>query len=159
MPGDPSTALTLDDFNALRSSMRRRDPTYKLPGRTHQPPPANWQLYVASDNRSGPDFASVLIIDVTKARATPSGYEYPAESVMLDLGFIPTVVPAGSLCQPQLLVDLLDRLSKANKLLQPVAGGWHPIMTPRSKSYWSTDTKEKVGRLCRDLTRAYASPL
>lgn len=159
IPGDPATALTLDDFKALRATMRRRDPAYKIPGRRHQPAPANWQLYVASDNRSGPEFASIMYVDVSKARATPTGYQYPPESVMIDLGFIPTATPPGSLCQPQLLVDVLDRLAKSNRLLEPVAGGWKAVFTPRSKAYWGTDRAEKVGRLCRDLTRALSSPL
>ena len=159
IPGEPTTALTLDDFKALRTTMRRRNPAYKLPARSHQPAPANWQLYVASDNRSGVDFASVMIVDVTKAHATPTGFEYPSESVMIDLGFIPTETPAGSLCQPQFLVDILDRLAKANRLLEPVAGGWKPVFTPRSKSYWATDRKERVSRLCRELTRALTTPL
>ena len=159
VPGDPATALTLDDFKALRSTMRRRDPAYKLPARKHQPAPANWQLYVASDNRSGTEFASVMIVDVSKARATPTGYQYPPDSVMIDMGFIPTTVPAGTLCQPQLIIDVLDRLAKSNRLLEPVAGGWKPIFTPRSKAYWGTERAEKVGRLCKDLTRALTSPL
>lgn len=159
IPGDPATALTLDDFKALRATMRRRDPAYKLPARKHQSAPATWQLYVASDNRSGIEFVSAMIVDVSKARATPTGYEYPPESVMIDMGFIPTETPAGSLCQPQLLVDLLDRLAKSDRLLEPVAGGWKPVFTPRPKSYWATDRKEKVGRLCRELTRALTTPL
>jgi hypothetical protein len=159
VPGEISTSLTLDDFKALRSTMRRRDPAYKLPARRHQPAPVNWQLYVSSDNRSGPEFASVMIVDVSKARATPTGYQYPPESVMIDAGFIPTSTPAGSLCQPQLIVDVLDRLAKSNRLLEPVAGGWKPVFTPRSKAYWSTERAEKVGRLCRDLTRALTTPL
>lgn len=159
VPGEATTALTLDDFKALRATMRRRDPAYKLPARRHQPAPANWQLYVASDNRSGVDFASVMIVDVSKARATPTGYQYPPESVMIDAGFIPTTTPPGSLCQPQLIVDLLDRLAKSNRLLEPVAGGWKPVFTPRSKAYWGTERAEKVGRLCRDLTRALTTPL
>lgn len=159
IPGEPATALTLDDFKALRATMRRRNPAYKLPARSHQPAPATWQLYVASDNRSGPDFASVMIVDVAKARATPTGFQYPPESVMIDLGFIPTEAPAGSLCQPQFLVDVLDRLAKANRLLEPVAGGWKPVFTPRPKAYWATERKERVSRLCRDLTRALTTPL
>ena len=159
VPGDPTTTLTLDDFKALRTTMRRRDPAYKLPRRSHQPTPANWQLYVASDNRSGPEFASVLIVDVTKARATPTGFEYPTESVKIDLGFIPAIPVPGALCQPQMLVQLLDQLAKNNRLLEPVAGGWKPVFTPRGKAYWGPDRTEKIGRLCRDLTRALTTPL
>ncbi len=78
---------------------------------------------------------------------------------MIDMGFIPTETPAGSLCQPQLFVDLLDRLAKSNRLLEPVAGGWKPVFTPRSKAYWGTERAEKVGRFCRELTRALTTPL
>jgi len=159
IPGDPHTALTLDDFKALRTTMRRRDPAYKIPARAHQPAPANWQLYVASDNRSGPDFASVLIVDAAKAKATPAGYQYPAESVMIDLGFIPTAGASGALCQPQMLVDLLDRLAKSNRLLEPVAGGWKPVFTPRSKTYWAQERADRISRLCRELTKALTTPL
>jgi hypothetical protein len=160
IPGEADTGLTLDDFKALRTTMRRRDPAYKIPGRRHQPPPDTWKLYVASDNRSGPEYASVLIVDVAKARATPTGYEYPATSVMIDLGFIPVTSPPGTICQPQMLVTLLDQLAKNNRLLDPVPGGWKPVFTPHGKAYWSSDAEraERVGRLCRDLTKALTTP-
>ena len=152
--------MTLDDFKALRDSMRRRDPSYKLPGRRHQPPPSTWQLYIASDNRSGPDFASILFVDTTKVVQGPAGPEYPVESVKMDLGFIPANI-TGALCAPQLVVELIQRLAAANRLLTPVAGGWKPVAGfPYSKQYWSgSDAKERFGKLCRELTRAVASPL
>lgn len=160
IPGEADTGLTLDDFKALRTTMRRRDPAYKIPGRRHQPPPDTWKLYVASDNRSGSEYASVLIVDVAKARATPTGYEYPTESVKIDLGFIPTTSPPGTLCQPQMLVTLLDQLAKNNRLLDPVPGGWKPVFTPHGKSYWGSGAEraERVSRLCRELTRALTTP-
>jgi len=159
MPGDPSTHMTLDDFKALRDTMRRRIPGYKIPGRKHQPPPPNWQLYVASDNRSGPDFASVMYVDVTKIIRTASGVQYPVSSVRLDLGFIPLTI-TGALCAPQMIVELLQRLSTANRLLTPVAGGWKPVGGfPFKKSYWLTEGKERLSRLCKELTRSLTTPL
>ena len=160
MPGDPSTHMTLDDFKALRDTVRRKIPGYKIPARKHQPPPANWQLYVASDNRSGPDFASVMYVDVTKAIHTASGIQYPLDSVRLDLGFIPLTI-AGGMCSPQTLVDLIRQLAEANRLVTPVPGGWKPIAGfPFKKSHWSSDdNKERLNRLCLDLTRALTTPL
>jgi hypothetical protein len=151
--------MTLDDFKALRDAMRRKNPTYKVPGRRHQPPPPEWKLYVASDNRSGPEFMSVMYVDVTKARATATGYQYPADSVKIDMGFIPKTVPPGALCNPKLIVDLLGGLSKAHRLLTPVAGGWRPVAGfPFTKAHWDKDRVEKVSRLCRDLTRILTHP-
>ena len=159
LPGDPSSHLTLDDFKALRDSRRRHEPGYKIPGRKHQPPPPNWQLYVASDNRSGSSFASVLFVDTTKVIDGPAGPEYPADSVVNDLGFIPLDV-TGALCSPQMVVELLQRLTTANRLLVPVAGGWKPIGGfPFTKKYWATDTKERFSKLCRELTKALTTPL
>lgn len=159
MPHDPATHLTLDDFKALREAMRRTQPGYKIPARRHQPPPPEWQLYVASDNRSGPDFASVLFVDVTKARATPTGYEYPVESVMVDLGFIPLDVKGAVICSPTMVVELIQRLSQANRLLAPVAGGWKPVGGfPFTKRYWDSERTERFNRLCRELTKALTTP-
>jgi hypothetical protein len=159
MPGDPSSHMTLDDFKALRDTMRRKYPGYKIPGRKHQPPPPNWQLYVASDNRSGPEYASVMFVDVTKVIHTASGVQYPVSSVRLDLGFIPLTL-TGALCAPQMVVELIQRLSAANRLLTPVAGGWKPVGGfPFKKSYWETDGQERFSRLCKELTRALSTPL
>jgi len=160
MVPDGSRPLTLDDFKALREAMRRRNPAYKIPARKHQPPPPNWQLYISSDNRSGPDYASVLIVDSTKIHMGPAGPEFPEESVLMDLGFIPLTITDG-LCKPQMFVDLIRRLSEANRLLIPVAGGWKPIGgLPYSKRYWQTkDAKERLNKLCLDLTRALTTPM
>ena len=160
IPGDPNSNMTLDDFTALRNSMRRRNPKYKIPGRKHQPPPPNWKLYVASDNRSGPDFASVMFVDVTKVVQTAAGVQYPVESVVLDLGFIPLTI-TGALCSARTVVDLLQQLTGANRLLTPVAGGWKPVAGfPFRRSYWSApDATERFNRLCRDLTKALANPM
>jgi len=150
IPGDLSSHLTLDDFKSLRDSRRRREPGYKIPARKHQPPPAHWQLYIASDNRSGASFASVMFIDTTKIVDGPTGPEYPAESVVIDLGFIPLTV-----ANPQMAVDLLQRLAATNRLLVSVAGGWKPIGGfPFTKKYWATDTKERFSKLCHELTKA-----
>jgi len=134
--------------------MRRRDPAYKIPGRRHQPAPPSWQLYIASDTRSGTDFASVLIVDTGKARVTANGVEYPDESIKIDMGVIPVAVPVGTACQPQMIVNLLDQLAKSNRLLDPVAGGWKPIIKPRAKKYWEDDRAAKIVRLCNKLTAA-----
>jgi hypothetical protein len=160
IPGDLNSNMTLDDFTALRNSMRRRNPKYKIPGRKHQPPPPNWKLYVASDNRSGPDFASVMFVDVTKVVQSAAGVQYPVESVVLDLGFIPLTI-TGALCSPRTIVDILQQLTAANRLLVPVAGGWKPVAGfPFRRSYWSApDAKERLNRLCRDLTKAMANPM
>jgi hypothetical protein len=154
VPGDPHTHLTLADFDALRDVMRRTNPAYKIPARKHQPPPPTWQLYIASDNRSGPDFASILFIDVTKGIHGPQGVEYPADSVKVDLGFIPLDLGLGATCSPQMVVDLLLRLTAAQRLLVPVAGGWKPIAGfPFAKKDW---TKGKWDKLCTDLQKAAA---
>ena len=162
IPGDPSTHMVLEDFKALRDAMRRRDPAYKIPSRKHQPPPENWQLYVASDNRSGPDFASIMFLDVTKAEETPAGIQFPVAAVRLDLGFIPLDHPtsaAGALCSPQTLVDLIKHANDNNRLLKPVAGGWEPTVGfPYPKSYWEHGRVEKISRLCRELAIVTTRP-
>lgn len=160
LPADPSSHMTLDDFKALRSVMRREDPGYKIPGRRHQPPPPTWQLYIASDRRSGPDYASVMYVDTTKGRRTPYGIEYPPESVRVDLGFIPVSVAAGALCSPKTVSEIIIQLADTNKLLVPVAGGWKPIAGfPFKKSYWDTDRVARLSRLCQDLAKALSSPI
>ena len=162
VPGNSSDHMTLDDFRALRDSMRRHNPAYKIPGRKHQPPPANWQLYIASDNRSGPDFASILYVDIDKVIQGPRGPQYPVESVKLDLGFIP-IKPTGAECSPQMAVDIIQQLARTNRLLTPVAGGWKPTAGfPHSKKYWSgsdPEVSERFSKLCRDLTKLLSSPL
>ena len=159
IPGDGGH-LTLDDFKALREAMRRRIPAYKIPARKHQPPPPNWQLYVSSDTRSGADFASVCIIDETKMRTLSDGYEIPLDSILLDLGFIPLTITDG-ICKPQTIVDIIRRLFETNRLLTPVAGGWKPLTGfPYSKRYWQTrDAKDRLGKLCLNLTQALTTPL
>lgn len=144
--------LTLEDFHALRDTMRRTAPGYKIPQRKHQPPPPEWQLYVATDERSGAGFASVLYVDITKARTTATGVEYPIESIRVDLGFIPTT--GGGRCSPQNVVDHLQYLAASNRLLTPVAGGWKPVAGfPFGKKYWESDRALKLDRLCRDLEK------
>jgi hypothetical protein len=160
IPGDPSSHMTLDDFRALRDSRRRHDPGFKIPARVHQPPPPSWQLYVAPDNRSGTEYASVLIIDAAKAIQGRAGPEYPVDSVMIDMGFIP-LTRMDSVCQPQMVTELLRRLAAANRLLTPVAGGWKPVAGfPFTKKYWqAADAKERFSKLCMALTKALTSPM
>lgn len=160
LPADPSSHMTLDDFKALRNIMRREDPGYKIPGRRHQPPPPTWQLYIASDRRSGPEYASVMYVDTTKGRNTPYGVEYPPDSVRVDLGFIPISVSAGALCSPKTVSELIAHLADNNKLLIPVAGGWKPVAGfPYKKSYWDTDRVARLSRLCQDMAKVVASPI
>jgi hypothetical protein len=161
IPGNRrGTPMTIEDFTALRAAMRRRDPAYKVPARRHEPPPPTWQLYVASDRRSGPQFASVMYVDITKARSTAYGVEYPADAIRVDMGYIPAVTPVGAICTIQTIVDLLDRLAKENRLLTSAAGGWRPIAGfPFTKDHWSMDTANRLNRLCRDLAKALATPL
>lgn len=160
IPGDPTNHMTLDDFKALRDSIRRRNPGYRIPPRKHQPPPANWKLYVSPDNRSGPEYASVMYVDVTKVIQTPEGTQYPVDSVKLDMGFIPLKME-GALCAPQMVGELLSRLADSNRLLSPVAGGWKPVAGfPFTKKYWTgPDAKKRFGKLCQELTKALMSPL
>ena len=160
VPDDPTNHLTLDDFKALRDSIRRKNPGYKIPRRKHQPPPPSWQLYVSPDNRSGPDFASVMYIDTTKIIQTPQGIQYPMDSIKVDMGYIPMQM-SGAVCDPQMVGELLSRLATDNRLLTSVAGGWKPIAGfPFTKKYWmSPDAKERFSKLCRELTKALTSPL
>lgn len=155
IPGDPSSHLTIDDFKALRDSRRRHDPAYKIPGRKHQPAPANWKLYVSPDNRSGPEFASVLFLDEKKL----GGPTIPLDAVVVDLGFIPLTITDG-LCKPQMVVELIQRLAAANRLLVPVAGGWKPAGGfPFTKKHWATDGKNRFSKLCQILTKLLTTPL
>jgi hypothetical protein len=160
VPDDPTNHLTLDDYKALRDSIRRKNPGYKLPMRKHQPPPPSWQLYVSPDNRSGSNFASVMYVDTTKLIQTPQGVQYPVDSVKVDMGFIPMQMN-GAVCAPRMIGELLSRLAADNRLLTPVAGGWKPIAGfPFTKKYWMTpDAKERFSKLCRELTKALTSSL
>ena len=160
LPADPSSHMTLDDFKALRNIMRREDPGYKIPGRRRQPPPPTWQLYIASDTRSGPGYATVMYVDTNKGRVTPYGVEYPPESVRVDLGFIPVSVSGPALCSPKTVSELIAHLADNNKLLVPVAGGWKAVGGfPYKKSYWDIDSAARLSRLCQDLAKIVASPI
>lgn len=157
---DSTDPLTLPDFKVLRDAMRRTNPGYKLPPRRHRPPPPEWQLYVASDTRSGPEFASVAYVDITKARRTIYGIEYPPEAIRVDLGFIPVETPAGAMCSAGMVVELLERLDKEHRLVVPVAGGWKPAHGfPFTKAHWSKDRTARFSRLCKDLARAVSLPI
>jgi hypothetical protein len=160
VPGDTTTHMTMADFKSLRDAKRRTEPSYKLPARRHQPHPSTWELYVASDNRSGENFASVMYVDTTKIRMGPMGIEYPADSVRVDLGYIPITPIPGALCSAQMIVELVQRLDQANRLLTPVAGGWKPVAGfPYTKRHWETDKVARISQLCRELTRILTSPI
>lgn len=144
------------DYDALRAGMRRHDPDYKIPKHRHAPPPANWQLYVASDERSGPDFATVAYVDVTKAFMTAQGPVYPPQSVRIDLGVIPLVEIPG-ICSAQDRVNLIARLAAANRLVIPTASGWKPVAgMPFTRDYWYRQSVSKLSAFCAQLTKALA---
>jgi hypothetical protein len=153
MPGDVSTSMTLDDFRALRNAMRRRNPDYKLPARKHMPPPPSWKLYIASDNRSGPEYATVLYVDVTRARKVPQGVIYPLDAVMVDMGFLPLNMD-GTELTPQTFVTLFKQLDNANRLLLAVPGGWKPVVAPPTKKYWETEKARKLTKYYAELQAA-----
>lgn len=163
LPTDPSSHMTLDDFKALRTAMRRTNPAYKLPPRRRQPPPTSWTLHIASDNRSGPDFVSVLYVDTSKVQLAPDGSRIiTPESVRVDLGFLPLSTAAAAQCTSKTLIDLLVRVAAANRLLEPVAGGWKPAIAgfPFTKQYWRRDTTgDRANRLCKLLAYVMANPM
>jgi len=159
------TPLTPADHAAIRASQGRTGappPPYGFPttaapvagiGR-RAPRPSEWQLYIAQDARSGPDYASVLIVDVTKARTTAYGVEYPAESIRVDLGYIPVTGGPGPTCTPQTLVDRIQRKDKRGSLifLDPASGRWKPIAPfPLLKTFWTSSRAAKMAQLCSDL--------
>lgn len=160
VPDAPTQPLTLDDFRALRDAMRRRNPAYKVPQRKHAPPPPEWQLVIAQDRRSGPEFVHAAYVDVTRAITTPGGVEYPDDAFRVDLGFLPVSAPSGAICSAGMVTDLLNRLARANRLLTPVAGGWRPPTGfPFPRSYWQHAHKaERYTRLCKDLAKLLQPP-
>jgi hypothetical protein len=156
LPDDPSGHMTLEDFTALRDAMRRHTPGYKIPGRKHQRPPATWQLYVASDERSGPDFVTVAYVDTMKGVMRADGPHYPESAIVIDLGFLPADF-SGS-CTGPMMMSTIQRLDTAGKLLTPIAGGWKASAGfPFSKRHWEHDKKRKLDRFCLDLSALLAA--
>ena len=154
VPGDPQTHMILDDFNVLRDAMRRVNPSYKIPGHKHTPPPPEWKLYIASDNFSGPDFVSVVFLDITKGKQGPYGVQYPVDSIRINMGFLPINVPNAP-CTLDVIIERIKRAHMAGKLLIPIAGGWKPIAGfPFKKEYWARDAPAKINKLCNELTKA-----
>ena len=165
VPGPMSSfePLTAADHAAIAASQNRVGtgtgyafPTTAAPAAAGRrvPRPAEWQLYIAQDARSGPEYASILIVDVTRARVTAAGTEYPAESIRIDLGFIPVTVSGGVKCTPQTLVDRIQRLDKRGALtfLDPASGRWKPIAPfPLPKTFWASGRSLKMAQLCADL--------
>jgi hypothetical protein len=142
--------LTQDDLNTLQTAMRRRNPAY-MPARNYRTPPPEWQLYVASDFRSGPDYASVLMVDTTKALHGPNGVEYPPESIRVDLGFIPLRIGTAR-CSAQTVLELTHRLANAKRLLKSDNGSWRPVGGfPYTKKFWETDGVARLTNLCASL--------
>lgn len=160
IPGSADrTPMTLEDFTALRDTMRRHNPAYKLPAHRHTPPPPEWRLYAASDAQSGPDYLTVGFVDTTKSRRTQYGIQYPPDAFRVQMGFLPVVAPRIAGCTIQDVISLLRRLADANKLLVPTAGGWRPIAGfPFTKADWEGSYRaQRLGRLCKDLARALAT--
>ena len=152
LPDDSRGHRTLEDFKALRDAMRRHTPGYKIPGRKHQRPPSTWQLYVASDERSGPHYVTVAYVDVMKGVMRADGPHYPDSAIVIDMGFLPADF-AGTVCTGPMLMGMLQRLDAAGKLLSPVAGGWKASAGfPFSKRHWEHDKKRKMDRLCTELS-------
>jgi len=152
LPDDSRRNMSIEDFKALRDAMRRHTPGYKVPGRKHQKPPATWQLYVASDERSGADFVSVAYVDIMKGVMRADGPHYPESAIVIDMGFLP-VDFAATVCTGPMLMSMLQRLDTENKLLTPVAGGWRALAGfPFSKRHWEHDKRSKMDRLCTELS-------
>ena len=157
LPDDSRRHMTLEDFKALRDAMRRHTPGYKIPGRKHQRPPATWQLYIASDERSGPDFVSVAFVDVMKGVMRADGPHYPESAIVIDLGFLPMNIDATA-CTASIMLRMIQRIDSAGRLLTSVAGGWKAAVGfPFSKRHWETDGRRKMDRLCMDLSTLLSS--
>jgi hypothetical protein len=154
IPGDPHTHMIVDDFNALRDAMRRANPSYRVPGHKHAPPPSEWRLYIASDNFSGPDFVSIAFLDITKGKQGPHGIQYPVDSIRINMGYLPVHVQHAS-CSLDVVIERIKQVHVAGKLLVPVAGGWKPIAGfPFKKDDWKHNSAAKMNKLCDDLTKA-----
>jgi hypothetical protein len=136
IPGT-NTEMTREDFRALRDSMRRRNPAYKIPSLRREEAPESWVLYI---EREG-NYLTVKIIDIdTKA-------------VELNLGYIPIV--GHGRCSTTTIVDMLRSLEAANRLIAPKDNHWQPVVGPFNKSYWkSADALSKYNRMCHDLANA-----
>ena len=153
IPGDPQTHMTADDFNALRDAMRRSNPAYKVPGHRHLPPPPEWKLYIASDNLSGPEFVSIVFLDITKAKHGPHGVQYPTDSIRINMGYLP--IHVSSSCSLNTLIERIKQVHMAGKLLVPTAEGWKPIAGfPFKKEDWKHNATQKMEKLCFELTKA-----
>jgi hypothetical protein len=101
---------------------------------------------------------SAAYVDITRARDTPYGVEYPPDAYRVDLGFLPSQTPTGAQCSAAMVQDLLTRLARSNRLLTPVAGGWKPPAGfPFSKAHWLHPQRaERLTRLCKDLATLLA---
>ena len=113
--------------------------------RQAQPDIGNWKLLIT---RADSDFVSVLYVDESMAYQGPYGKEYPANSVRIDLGFVPINIREG-----QHLLNLIGRLANANRFLIAKPGrGWAAVGGfPFTKQYWHTDTARKIHQLYTDL--------
>jgi hypothetical protein len=161
LPDVAETHMVLNDFRAMRDAIRRRKPAYKIPGRRHQPPPAEWQLYIASDARCGSQYLSVAYVDTTRGVVGYNGTpQYPKEAIRVDLGFIPILRGEGLKCSMNTVITFIEKLAAENKLLQQVGGGWRPMAGfPHTKAFWEEDTVRKFNRFCMELVRRLGSPL
>jgi len=119
-------------------------------------PPPEWKLYVASDQASGPNYATVGYVDTTRGRRTAQGIVYGPDAFRVNMGVLPLfITPITGGCSIRVVVELLQRAAAANKLLVPAAGGWRPIAGfPFTKAQWEDGGKaQRLGRLCKDLAR------
>uniref|UniRef100_A0A6C0EAI3 Uncharacterized protein n=1 Tax=viral metagenome TaxID=1070528 RepID=A0A6C0EAI3_9ZZZZ len=136
IPGT-NTEMTREDFRALRDSMRRRNPAYKIPPLRREAPPESWVLYIEREGQ----YLSVKIIDMD------------TRAMELNLGYIPIV--GHGRCSVGTVVDMLRSLDSANRLIAPKDNHWQPVVGPFNKSYWkSADALSKYNRMCLDLANA-----
>jgi len=149
LPNNRVTPLKRRNLDALRETMRRRSPGYKFPAHSDKLPPPEWKLYAASDKRSGPDFLSVCYVDITKARRTAIGVEFPMESIRVNMGFLPVEDGDGFI---KLILSIMKKLSDKNNLLTYTVRGWKAAAGfPFTKSHWARDRSDKLNELYRDL--------
>ena len=125
------------------------------PFRYKQLPPSSWKIYIASDTRSGPNFASVMFVDITKVVLDSHGRPYyPPECIAVDLGFIPISI-AGTNCSPQKISDLIESAAKSHKLLEHMYGTWIPTAGfPHKKHDWNEQhsiVRQRINDMCKEL--------
>jgi hypothetical protein len=56
-------------------------------------------------------------------------------------------------------VETLKRLAESHRLLDPIAGGWKPVVGPYTKAHWTRDAATRLSNFCRQLIRALTTPI